>query len=242
MPAPRKLKATIKEINYYDQGITKFILKPDFKCRFKSGQFLHFALDPYDPSYNWPDSRVFSIASSSKKEELEILVSPKGDFTNRMVNSLRVDQEVWLKLPFGDFNLNDPTSENIVLIAGGTGISPFIGFLEELSNDNHNDKFVCLYYGVRSENLIIYEALLKEIISNNKNFRLKLYIENQDVTLMTLPFTNGIIDLNEIIVDTKELKNKRYYISGSPSLISTFIEKAKKQRIKNDEILFDKWE
>ena len=59
---------------------------------------------------------------------------------------------------------------------------------------------------------------------------------------MTLPFTNGIIDINEIIVDTKELKNKRYYISGSPSLISTFIEKAKKQRIKNDEILFDKWE
>ena len=128
------------------------------------------------------------------------------------------------------------------MIAGGTGISPFIGFLEELSNDNHNNKFVCLYYGVRSENLIIYEALLKEIISNNKNFRLKLYIENQDVTLMTLPFTNGIIDINEIIVDTKELKNKRYYISGSPSLISTFIEKAKKQRIKNDEILFDKWE
>ena len=32
--------------------------------RFTPGQFLHLALDPYDADGFWPDSRVFSIASS----------------------------------------------------------------------------------------------------------------------------------------------------------------------------------
>ena len=241
MAAPRKIKAVIENIHYYKEGITRFILKPECKCRFKSGQFLHLALDPYDPSYNWPESRVFSIASSNKNSEMEILVSPKGEFTNRMVNSLKIRQEVWLKLPYGEFNLNTSDNNTIILVAGGTGISPFIGFLEDLKNLTIQETKVYLYYGVRSQDLIIYDKLLFELSNNFKDFKLNLFIE-KETTQIDHFFQKGIIDICAVFSETKDLSDKIYYVSGSPSLINTFIEQATLKGVEIDKIKFDKWE
>ena len=169
MATPRKVKAIVENVYYYQDGITRFVLKPELKCKFKPGQFLHLVLDAYDPSYNWPDSRVFSIASSNKKKEIEILISPKGKFTHKMVDSLKVDDQVWIKLPYGDFNLHTTDNNTIVLVAGGTGISPFIGFLEDLKNVPDQETNVLLYYGVRSQDHIIYDELLFELNNNIKS-------------------------------------------------------------------------
>ena len=135
MATPRKIKATVSKIVRYNYGITFFQFVPEISCKFKPGQFLHLAIEPYDNSFNWPESRVFSITNSPSRNNLiEILVSPKGNFTNRMIRELKVGSEVWLKLPFGIFDFRNALYENIVLIAGGTGISPFISFLESLFN------------------------------------------------------------------------------------------------------------
>ena len=241
MAAPRKLKAVIKNIHYYKDGITRFILTPQVKCRFKSGQFLHIALDPYDPSYNWPDSRVFSIASSNKNSEIEILVSPIGMFTNRMVNSLQIGQEVWIKLPYGEFNLNASDNNTIILVAGGTGISPFIGFLEDLKNQTIQKTKVILYYGIRTPDLIIYDKLLFELSENFKDFELNLFIE-KETNKIDYSFQKGIIDISKIYSETKKISDKIYYVSGSPSLINTVLEKAELNGIESDKIKFDKWE
>jgi len=241
MAAPRKVKAVVENIHYYKDGITRFILNPEIKCRFKPGQFLHLALDPYDPSYNWPESRVFSIASSNKKHELEILISPKGDFTNSMVTSLKVDDVVWIKLPYGDFNLNKSNDNSIVLVAGGTGISPFIGFLEDLQYETTKKSKVHLYYGVRSQDHIIYDKLLTNLKENLNHFKLDLFIEKNSSPI-DYPHQSGIIDIDQILNDTIYIDNTVYYVSGSPSLISNFIDKANAKGIDNDKVKFDKWD
>src|SRR4030042_3314968 len=90
MPSPRKTKATIKRIEYFSERITRFHLLPEIKCSFNPGQFLHLAMDPYDPSFYWPESRVFSIANSyTRTDSIKILVSPKGNFTNKMIDELK---------------------------------------------------------------------------------------------------------------------------------------------------------
>ena len=46
--------------------------------RFRPGQFLHLALDAYDPSGFWPDSRVFSIASRASADATALRIYLRG--------------------------------------------------------------------------------------------------------------------------------------------------------------------
>src|ERR1035438_8343115 len=96
------------------------------------GQFLHLTVDDYDPSGFWPESRVFSIASSPReRKRLRICYSVKGRYTTKMEQVLKVGGEVWVKLPYGDFVIDG--SNDAVLLAGGTGISAFTAFLQSLT-------------------------------------------------------------------------------------------------------------
>jgi NAD(P)H-flavin reductase len=95
----------------------------------KPGQFLHLTVDVYDPTGGfWPESRVFSIASAPGASEISIVYSVKGQYTKRMERVLAPGYEVWLKLPYGDFIVESAIEkdQDIVLIAGGTGLSPFL--------------------------------------------------------------------------------------------------------------------
>ena len=72
--------------------------------QFKPGQFLHLAIDPYDGAGFWPESRVFSIASSPReRDRLTITYAVKGAFTTRMERELVPGASVWVKLPYGEF-------------------------------------------------------------------------------------------------------------------------------------------
>lgn len=130
----RKVPAIINKIICYSSDVKLFRLTLKKKVpKFNAGQFLHFAMDEYDPSKNWPESRVFSIASSPlDKEVIDIIVSKKGKFTSIMLENLHEGDKIWIKLPFGSFNFSESIGRDIVLIAGGTGISPFIPFLKQL--------------------------------------------------------------------------------------------------------------
>ena len=75
---------------------------------FRPGQFLHLTVDDYDPAGFWPESRVFSIASSPReRERIRICYSVKGRYTTKMEQALKVGGEVWIKLPYGDFVIDD---------------------------------------------------------------------------------------------------------------------------------------
>ena len=120
---------------------------------FRPGQFLHLALDPYEPDGFWPESRVFSIASSpQERDRLAITYAVKGSFTTRMERELAVGGSVWVKLPYGEF-LVDP-SRDAVLFAGGTGVTAFAAFVRSLTPEYASP--VLLFYGARTQNLFVY--------------------------------------------------------------------------------------
>jgi ferredoxin-NADP reductase len=63
----RKIPCMVRDIADHGERVYTVVLEPSSAVpRFKPGQFLHLALDPYDGSGFWPESRVFSIASSPR--------------------------------------------------------------------------------------------------------------------------------------------------------------------------------
>src|SRR5262245_43052696 len=153
MPAAQKLNCVVEQIVSHGEHVYTVMLRPDVRVpRFRAGQFLHLALDPYAPTEFWPDSRVFSIASSpTHRDALRITYSVQGTYSRRMEQELATGRRVWVKMPYGDFVID--RAREAVLFAGGTGITAFTAFLEDLGPDSHVP--VRLAYGARTDRLLI---------------------------------------------------------------------------------------
>jgi len=183
---PQKLRCRIQKITDHGDHVYTVELLPESRMPiFRPGQFLHLALDQYDPSSFWPESRVFSIANSpNQRDHLKISYSVRGRYTARMENELNEGRMVWVKLPYGDFVIRD--AGNVALLAGGTGITAFTAFLGNLMPDHPN--MVYLAYGARNQSLLIY----RDMIDNQANLTTKLkifyFIENmqsENITQLT---------------------------------------------------------
>jgi NAD(P)H-flavin reductase len=160
MSTPRKLQCTVERITDHGDGVYTVEMKPLRPVPvFRPGQFLHLTLDNYDPSGFWPESRVFSIASSpGARECLRIVYSVKGVYTTRMAKELHPGKGVWVKMPYGEFVV-DGTAD-AVLIAGGTGITAFQAFIEGLGPE-HPHKVVLLY-GARRPDLLLGREMIEK--------------------------------------------------------------------------------
>ena len=102
----QKLKCVVERIVDHGEQVYTVALRPERPVpRFRAGQFLHLALDPYDPTGFWPESRVFSIASPpararSRADHLRRARAVHGaDGSASCVEG----RQVWIKLPYGDF-------------------------------------------------------------------------------------------------------------------------------------------
>ncbi|MFN8258867.1 MAG: FAD-dependent oxidoreductase [Bacteroidales bacterium] len=244
MAAIRKIPVNVSEIISYSDTVKLIRLKPEKAgIQFKAGQFLHLAIEPYDPSFNWPESRVFSIANSpTRTDNIDILVSKIGKFTSDLFNKVKTGDELWIKLPYGIFNFDESLYHDTVLIAGGTGISPFISFLQYAIDKNLNPA-IHLNYGVRDAGLIIIEKLIIEAKAKLKNFNYKLFIENSiDGLPEGISAEQGQLKIKSIVEESMKLENPVFYLSGPPAMIKAFEVELELQGAKPDQVKYDKWE
>ena len=64
----RRMPCTVRDVIDHGERVYTVDLAPSMPVpRFTPGQFLHLALDPYQADGFWPESRVFSIASSPER-------------------------------------------------------------------------------------------------------------------------------------------------------------------------------
>jgi ferredoxin-NADP reductase len=247
MGNPIKAKAVVISIERYGEGVYLVTLRPDGRLpRFKAGQFLHLTLDEYDPAGGfWPESRVFSIASRQEDENLVIVYSVKGVYTSRMAEQLTVGRSLWLKLPFGDFVIQSKmrAGNDAVLVAGGTGISPFIPFLSEASGKV--DGKTRLYYGVRDAALVLFKPLLSRCVGEGA-IDLRLWIEeapigNEDSGL-DVATVQGRLDVARVYDECSDLADPRFFLSGPPRMIEVFKNGLLARGIGPDKIHSDDWE
>jgi len=242
MPTPRRVEAEVLEIQDFGHNVYGIILRvPRTYTRFRPGQFTHLSVESYDPSDGyWPESRVFSLASQPNAETIRLVYSVKGRYTERIREILHVGFRCWLKLPYGDFIVEKGLElhQPIVLVAGGTGITPFIPYLLDNEKLNPHRK-VALYYGVRNPSLTIFVEELRWAIEFMSNLTINLYSEehSQDER-----FKLGRLSLDDILSEAKQLENPVFFISGPPSMINNFKVGLIRASVSEKDIRIDKWE
>jgi ferredoxin-NADP reductase len=233
---PQKFRCQVMDILDHGERVYSVILKPENPApRFLAGQFLHLALDKYAPGDFWPDSRIFSIASTPfERDLLRITYSVKGHFTTRMESELRLGAEVWVKIPYGEFIVN--SEKDVCLLAGGTGVTAFTAFLAGLSAKYSHH--VYLFYGARRPDLLIYRPLVEAAAARCPVLR-QVYLVEQGPAVGCL---TSRMEVDVIWRTLPEPLSVTYYLSGPPEMISGLTSGLSQHNVASEQIVADAWE
>ncbi|HEY9076110.1 MAG TPA: FAD-dependent oxidoreductase [Anaerolineaceae bacterium] len=238
MPVVQKLPCRVEQItDHGDHVYTVDLASRRPLPRFRPGQFLHLALDSYDPSGFWPDSRVFSIASDpADRNHLRLSYSVKGAFTGRMERELVPGREVWVKLPYGQFEI-DPTRDAI-LVAGGTGITAFTAFIASLRPGDSRQ--VILLYGARKPALFLYASLIRQKQAETASFS-AVYFSEQPAPGME-DVQSGMLNLDALLGAASRLHQPNFYLAGPPAMQAAFNQGLLASGIPAEQVHQDAWE
>jgi ferredoxin-NADP reductase len=234
---PQKLTCQVTGVVDHGEQVYSVFLRPESPApRFVPGQFLHLALDPYRPGDFWPDSRVFSIASSpGERDSLCITYAVKGVFTTRMEAELASGRQVWVKLPYGEFTVAG--GGDVCLLAGGTGITAFTAFLAGLPAD-HRQR-IDLFYGVRQPKLLIYRPLVQAAERRCPDLQAHYLVEEVGDGAGCM---QGRLELDMIWSLIRAPGGMTYYLSGPPPMLKTIARDLTKRGIRAAAIRTDAWE
>ena len=156
-------RRVVEQVTRHTQDVVTYRLRSEKRLPgFVPGQFVHLTVDHYDPAGFWPESRVFSVANAvTDRRTVELTISRQGAYTSRILDVLAPRPKVWAKGPYGEFTIGAIDGvRRAVLIAGGTGVTPFCAFMDAaLINGELPPEEVMLHYGARSADLLIYRRL-----------------------------------------------------------------------------------
>jgi NAD(P)H-flavin reductase len=251
MSMPRKIRCVVEALTDHGGRVYTVDLAPASNTpSFWPGQFLHLTVDDYDSSGFWPESRVFSIASSPRdRNRIRICYSVKGRYTTKMEQTLKVGGEAWIKLPYGEFVIDE--AGDAILIAGGTGISAFTAFLEALTPQC--SQTVMLVYGARTPRLLLFQEMILAQLAAVSKLNVVFFTETPDETfaqrMAALPRAprclTGRISLDAVFSlppSVPSPPSSVFYLSGPPVMLNTLSADLKSRGLPPEQIRTDAWE
>jgi predicted ferric reductase len=192
--------------------------------KYKSGQFVFVRFFNKKMS---SEPHPFSIASKSDNPELRIYIKKLGDYTNGL-NNLKIGDKTIIEGPYGKFNFaNTKSYQDQIWVAGGIGITPFIGMAQDLEKGMKNK--ITLYYAVNTEDELIELEIFNSVEKHNNNFKVIPWIKNK----------NGYLDAKVIKEHSGSLKNKEFYICGPPGMKAALANGLLDSGVKNNKIIME---
>src|SRR5262249_41744769 len=145
----------------------------------------------------WWEAHPFSISGIFDNS---LRISPKnvGDFTSKL-GSLKKGTKILIEGPFGSFTQNLSTTNKILFIAGGIGITPIRSLIESFGKSN---KQMVLLYSNKTEREIVFKNELQNL-AKKTNLKI-IYVISEDEKFKG---EKGRIDkekLERLVKDIKE--------------------------------------
>ena len=196
-----------------DTKTLRLLWPEGYDVDFKTGQFI---------TLFWPDTpaykRAYSLSSCAlDRGFFEVTVKREGKMGTRIVDWAKTGDTLSVLPPTGKFLPVYEPDKHLICIAGGSGVTPFRGFVREATRRQLETKITVLY-SVRTTNDTIFDEEFRGLEQENPNF-------NFYVTCTRLapedPWTGhrGRIDARWVKEHVHDLPNTVFYACGPNELV-----------------------
>lgn len=200
----------VNKINETDDVVT-FEWEPSEPFNWQAGQFIKYTL----PHYNADDrgtSRWFTVAAppfAGKPRITTRITTDHGSTFKSALLALQVGATIEASRPSGDFVVEDP-SRQLVLVAGGIGVTPYRAILQQLDHDGKHITGRLLYANRNDQ--YVFKDEFESLAARHANFAVRYFTDPKH------------IEVEDIQANASELENPLYYLSGPEPMVEHYKE------------------
>jgi predicted ferric reductase len=107
------------------------------------------------------EAHPFTIATSPEQNHLAVCIKMVGDFTSDL-NKIQPSDRAYIDMPYGRFSFVHNDAQELIFIAGGIGITPFLSMLRTMKDHGIN-RNVTLFWANGSEADICFKSELERM-------------------------------------------------------------------------------
>lgn len=209
--AARPLTATIRELTFKRVDSDAFPF-------FRAGQYVSLQMKIGDSLVSRPYS-IVSTPQQALENKLVLAVENAGFVSEYLNKTAKVGDRFVMTEPSGEFHyetLRD--SKNIICVAGGSGITPFLSMAGSLA-DGDESYSMLLFYGARTAAQLAYKAELEALAERCKDLKVVYVLSDEEQP----GCEKGFVSV-ELMKKYTDLTDRTFFLCGPPAMYA-FIDK-----------------
>ncbi len=205
----------VKSVNATIVEILMHPLLPNKRVRYKPGQFIFIG---FSNSPGLEEVHPFSISSDPNSDTISIGVKGLGDYTSHL-SELKIGDRAIVEGPFGRTSYVYYPEKQQIWIAGGIGVTPFLGMARSLTPDDGYK--IDLYYSAATPEDAAFDAELSALSMQNPNFRLISWYGKE----------KGFLSADAVAKESGGVLGKEIFICGPPGMMHALKEQFAKWKV-----------
>lgn len=225
-----EVSGTVAEVNLISPTTIELKITADDDILFLPGQYVHIQVPGTE------ETRAYSFSSKPGSRDLSFLIRnvPGGVMSSWLVGKARSGDKVTLNGPMGSFYLR-PTERPVLMLAGGTGLAPFLAKLEDMKVKS-GDRPTHLVYGVRSNDDLVCLDILDRFTEELENFSYVTCVSGEEIDHPRKGYVTHHMD--EAPLDDGDVD---VYICGPPPMVDSVLKYFNEQGIKPKSLHYEKF-
>ncbi|KFX59497.1 anaerobic sulfite reductase subunit B [Clostridium botulinum] len=200
----------------------EYTFRMEFSGEVKPGQFFEVSL----PKFGEAPISVSGIGENT----VDLTIRRVGKVTNEIFNNY-VGDKLYLRGPYGNgFNVNEYKEKDLIIVAGGTGLSPVKGVVDYFSNNIEEINSFTLISGFKSPKDILFKSEIKDW---NDRINLIITVDNADESY---DGKVGLVTKYIPELDIKDLNDVAVIVVGPPMMMKFTVAEFLKLGIEENNI------
>ena len=240
-----EFESEILEVKQLTSDTVDILLSSPDSFEFKAGQYVLLGVPINHPKLEGKEltgaegskiRRAYSIVNSpSTKGKIELCVKEvEGGSLSGFICDLKKGEKVSLMGPIGNF-LIKKIDKNIVFIAVGAGIAPFLSMIKNLLEKNFPGKII-LIKGARTEKDSLYDEEFNELKEKHNNFESYNTLSRPEEDFENTGYVQDFLDKYVHNFDAN------FYICGLQKMIEDVKEALKFKGVPVNQIFYEKYD